>query len=845
MKKQCFILFMCFLLLAACNNASPKEEIIINLQEKGAEVPSSMYGLFFEEINHAGDGGLYAELIQNRGFEEQVTPSGTVLRNGRAYAPATPSYYSLKVNNWFVNWNIEEKKFTAWSVVGDKCSVAKDVLIPDAPLHKNTPNAFRLTIKNIENGGKAALVNSGYWGVPVKENEKYDLRFYLRTSDYNGTVKASIFDPTTGKEVAAQTLNVDNNGKWTEYKAELTSSKTADQCDFRLEFTANGSVFVDYVSLFPRNTFQGRPNGLRKELAEMLIGLKPAFMRWPGGCIVEGATLENRVKWQETIGDPMTRRGEWSLWGYRSTWGLGYHEFLQFCEDAGMDGMFVANVGMSCSIRNGDYVSGNSVEPYLQDIRDAIEYALGDKTTEWGAKRAENGHPAPFPLKYVELGNENGSLRYVNNFNYIYDKLKKEYPQLTFINTLTWWFDELKEVEKTDMIDPHWYENPAYFFNNSNLFAEAPRGKYDIYVGEYACNNGVGRGTMEAALSEAAFIFGMERNSDIVKMASYAPLISNDNQPNWSCNLIWIKGNNVMGRASYYVQKMFAENRPDYNVFIDKTTTEAKSKTIDAGATGVGSWNTQVEYKDIKITSGGKTITPDIEKFSAQKGEWKISDGVLSQISRQTATQRIFKEFSGDNYTLELKARKNGGAEGFSIYYGMTEDGQKGYVFNIGGWGNTATAVERITGSSNSGTVGRSVRHTIETGRWYDLKIIVTPYKSELYIDGKPIVAGEAQTYPLQFFISGYDANTNELIIKAVNAENIPYKTTFRLKGAQNVERKGKVITLKATGLDDENSFEEPEKIYPQESEYKQFGKVFNYEFPPFSYTVLRVKVDK
>ncbi|EKU91050.1 alpha-L-arabinofuranosidase C-terminal domain-containing protein [Bacteroides oleiciplenus] len=843
MKRVSFCLAASALLWSACSTMVPQDEIVINLQDKGAEVASSMYGIFFEEINHAGDGGLYAELIQNRGFEEHELPSGTMLREHKACAPTSPSYYGGHENNWYAHWDEEALKFKAWSVVSEKCDVTKDVITPSEPLHKNTPNAFKLGISNIETGGKVELINSGYWGIAVKENEKYDLRFYLFSRDYKGTVTANIYDTASGEVVASHTFEVNHSGKWVEYKAELIAGKTINKGEFRLEFTANGNLFVDYVSLFPRETFKNRPNGLRKDIAEFLAGMKPAFMRWPGGCIVEGATLENRVKWKETLGDPMTRRGEWVLWGYRSSWGMGYHEFLQFCEDLNMDAMFVANAGMSCSIRNGDYVSEAELEPFLQDIRDAIEYAIGNVKSEWGARRAAAGHPEPFPLKYVEIGNENSTDIYARHFNYLYSHLKKEYPDLTFINTMSWKEREIEMVEQTDMVDPHWYENPGFFFAANGLFDDKQRGKYTTYVGEYACNNGVGKGNMEAALSEAAFIMGMERNSDFVTMTSYAPLLCNDHQPNWKCNLIWFNNEQVVGRASYYVQKMFADHAPDYNLGISKSVGELQTKLIKTGTFGIGSWDTKVDFKDIKVTQHGEVRAIDPSQFEHKQGEWNVlPDGVISQTAIQAATRTLLKDFSSDEYTLELKVLKNEGREGFFIYYGMTEDGMNGYVFNVGLWGNTNVGVECFMDGSTAGILGTTKPISVQTGQWYDVKVEVTPLKATLYVDGKVALETLAETYPLHFFASGYDETAGEVIVKVVNANSKPYVAEFKLDGAAVIENTGKVISLKANSLGEENSFDEPYKIYPEVISYDKFGKNFNYEFSPFSYTVLRIK---
>lgn len=563
------------LLFAATCGTAVAQELRVDLSARGHEVNPDMYGIFFEEINHAGDGGLYAEMVQNRGFEEHVLPLGMVYRDGKIYGPNLPCYATGKKVGWEDRWDMDAKKMQAWRVDAKGCAVDYDVEVPEVPLHKNTPHAMRL---DIGGRGTAVLANTGYWGMAVEQGGKYDLRLYLNSADYAGSVSVEIFDKATAQTVCSRTLDFKPAGTWQELTATLQAGAEAHDCELRLTFRSEGrsTVWVDYVSLFPQDTYKGRKNGLRKDVAGLLEGLHPRFMRWPGGCIVEGASLDSRVRWQETLGDPMTRRGEWSLWGYRSTYGFGYHEFLQFCEDLGMDGMFVANAALGCSYRNGDYTDDpKEVERYLQDIRDAIEYAIGDPAAnKWAAKRAAAGHAKPFPLRYVEIGNENFGPVYVRHFNYMYGALKAEYPQLTFINTMGGLDYEMGDVVKTDMVDPHWYVNPEYFFKSGNLFDERPRRDFTVYVGEYACNGEVGSGNMLAALSEAAFMFGMERNSDLVKMASYAPLLVNVNQPNWSCNLIWFDSYRAMGRASYYLQKLMAENRPDYNVGVSMTQTQ-------------------------------------------------------------------------------------------------------------------------------------------------------------------------------------------------------------------------------------------------------------------------------
>lgn len=541
---------------------SAQNVLTIDCSKPGAQINPQMYGIFFEEINHGGEGGLYAELVRNRNFEEHVLPRGMELKDGFACAPHSRNYayqpdkpdewITMEYHDWKTPWNTDSLKMIGWSVAGNADYDVTD----EMPLHPNTPNSMYLKMK--ETG--VVLENEGYWGMAVKQGGSYDLRFYLNAVDYAGSVNVRIVSSDKKTVLAEHRFNIEKAEKWQEYTAVLKSVGNDVKASLQLVFEKPGCVYVDYVSLFPQDTFKGRKNGMRKDIAQILADLKPGFMRWPGGCVVEGATLENRMRWKESIGDPMQRRSEWIRWNYHSSWGMGYHEFLQFCEDLGAKAMYVANVGMSCVGNNGDYT--DDLEPFVQDIKDAIEYAIGDVTTTWGAKRAAAGHPEPFPLAYVELGNEQFGSIYAERYEYFYSRLKPLYPDITFICTLG--MDNMKDaLKEVDMIDPHWYSEPKFFYENTHLFDDVKRGKFDIYVGEFAC---IAESNITGALSEAAFMIGMERNADIVKMASYAPLLENVNQRDWQTNLIWLNSGQVMGRSSYYVQKMFSTNVPTYNL---------------------------------------------------------------------------------------------------------------------------------------------------------------------------------------------------------------------------------------------------------------------------------------
>jgi len=842
------------LALAAGSAANAQETFLIDAGTKGHEINPGMYGIFFEEINHSGDGGLYAELIQNRGFEEQQIPGGFhAAGTNKIQTDQFVRYLDLKSNQLTWDWNYAAKKMTGWKTDCVNCDLKYDVLTPAKPLHENTPNAMNLIISNAGKDASARLINTGYWGIAVKKGDSYDLRFYLNTKDYQGKVKAVILDADCKETLGEFAFEVDNSGEWKEYKGVIKAEDTLNNANFALVFSGNGTIDVDYVSLFPQKTFNNRPNGMRPDVAQMLADLKPKFMRWPGGCIVEGIMLDNRVKWKETLGDPMTRRGEYDLWGYRSTWGMGYHEILQFCEDMGMDCMFVGNAGLSCIGWGGEYVSEDAVEPYYQDIKDAIEYAIGDPAAnEWAKKRADAGHPAPFPLKYVEIGNENFSARYDANFKYIYNKLKAEYPQLIFLNTMG--IDHAEEFNLRlgkDMIDPHWYVAPEFFYNNRRIFDNTPRGHYDIYVGEYATNVNVGEGNMEAALSEATFMMSMERNSDLVKMASYAPLITNDHAPNWHCNLIWQHSGEVFGRASYYNQKLFSENLPTYN--IPSRLCSERAEVAYDGRAGIGTWLTAATFRNFKVTDhDGKTIyaadfSGHRDEWTDMQGTWGVgSDGTMGQtVSNLNRCITLMNTLAFRDGVIEVEAMKTAGAEGFLLTFGCDDNGWNHYYqLNVGGWNNTGIAFEDVTNGTGA-VISERPSFRIENNRWYKLKVVCKNGKIEGYVDDKLYCSHDFGTETVGRIAShtGYDVAAGEIVVKVVNAESDALPLTLQLNAA-DIAPVASVETLKAESLWDENSFSLPELVAPVKSTVSGVSEKFKYSFEPHSLTIIRIKAN-
>ena len=828
-------------LLLVSGGCTPDEEpeatIRIDLARRGADIPASMYGIFFEEINHAGDGGLYAELIQNRGFEDSSVPEGYTVKGDRIFPPTDRANHLTGARphpDLSFRWNPDP--IPAWRFEQLEGSGASAELTREYPLNEASPTALKVTLPE---KGRIALSNCGFWGMNIEKGKGYYLR--MNTSNGNRFEGRAILKLVAedGTELCNRPLAIDPDRTWCEYTGQLTATGSDPHARFVIELEGTGTLLLDYVSLFPE-TFRNRINGLRKDITQTLEALHPAFVRWPGGCIVEGIDLSNRIEWKKTIGDPKNRPGIYDTWGYKATMGFGYHEFLQFCEDIGAAGMFVCNAGIGCQGRVGDACREEDLDAFIQDALDAIDYALGDGTTEWSRKRVENGHPEPFPLQYVEIGNENWGPVYEKRYDRFYRAIKAKYPRLTLISTLG--LGGQHRHERVDMIDPHWYVAPEFFLSSSRLFDQQERGGYAVYVGEYAVNQQVGGGNLLGALAEAAFLSGMERNSDLVKMASYAPLLENVNDRVWPTNLIWFDSHRVMGRSSYHVQKMYAENRPDYN-----TATEfeqPRSGVQVSGRIGLGGWNTDNEYRELKVTlPDGRVIEADMERgWTPKGGTWSAADGTLSQEGPGVMRWSIWdspEEFS--DCSISVKARKKSGDEGFILYFGM--QGETGYVLNIGGWGNQTTAFQRMVGADMP-QIPNNIAQQVETGRWYDIRIDIHGDSFTYSLDGKRMLEARIEQ-SRQYVVSGYDETTGEEVIKFVNATEKPFTAGIELAGAESVGRTGKAIVLTSGDPSDENSLDNPEKVVPEERVYKGFSDRFTYTFDPWSFTVLRIKVQK
>jgi len=416
MKKSLFI----FIITLSVTFLRAQTTMTIDASKPGADISKDLYGVFFEEINHAVEGGLYAELIRNRGFEENRMPEGMTREGDHLHTP----------KGWKHRYP-EPESLAGWSLLLTGKAEASMSQVSENPLNTATPKSLQLDVKAVKSG-TVSVLNSGFWGIEIEKGKTYELSFYAHCDPaFKGELEVrlegpdgSIFGKKKIKGIGAE---------WKKFSCSITATGGNPKGRFAISPLSTGTIWFDVVSLFPKDTYKNRPNGMRKDIAGLIEDFKPGFLRFPGGCIVEGATLENRVKWFNTIGDIAERPGHWVLWDYHATDGVGFHEYLQFCEDLGAAPMYVIPVGMSCQFRKCEVVHKDELQPYIDEVLNALEYAMGPVTSKWGAVRAKNGHPEPFKIKYLEIGNENYGPVYFEHYNIFYKAIKANYPQLNTI----------------------------------------------------------------------------------------------------------------------------------------------------------------------------------------------------------------------------------------------------------------------------------------------------------------------------------------------------------------------------------------------------------------------------
>jgi alpha-L-arabinofuranosidase len=794
-------LFVVFFVLATVVQAQTAK-ITVDVNKPGHPVSPSLFGIFFEDINLSADGGLYPEMVKNRSFEDADTPQ---------------------------DW-----KFTS---VDGKSSAS----ISNADLFAQQPvpplNPFNRKALLISASGSFKLENSGYWGMNMAQGENYTLKLAARAIDgFSSPLKIHILD-SKGSEISSGEIKGITDS-WAYYTVNLKISTGEPKASLEISGTGNGKLFLDMVSLLPNKTWKN--HGLRTDLSEALDAIHPKFLRFPGGCWVEGDDFKHMNHWKNTIGNIDTRTALWNIWGYNATNGLGFHEYLQLAEDLGAEPLFCINIGMS----HKEIIPLDQMGQWVQDALDAIEYANGLESSVWGALRAKNGHPKPFNLKYLEIGNENGGTPYNERWPLFVKAILAKYPDMKLIANE--WAGGHPKEPNPELIDEHYYNNPDWFIWNSNKYDSYDRKGPKIFIGEYAVTSGTGNGNLRGAIGEAAWMTGMERNSDVVVLGAYAPLLCNANHKAWPVNLINFDSYRWFGLPSYYVQEMFSNNQGTNVLPFSVENNPAIETPVGMGCIGLGTWMNSAEFKDVVVTApNGKVLfKPDFSKVDNNwrqtgKGEWSAKDGVL----KQSAIQQNVTVFMGDStwkdYTITLKARMISGENGFQIYFHSKKNGERNR-WDVGGWNNALYHLEM-------GLATVEMKGKVEMGRWYDVKIEISGNNAKAYLDGKLIQEISDKTLAVKSLIMSAvsDTKSGDVILKIVNASAKAIKSQIDLKDAKNLTGTGTAKVLTSASPLDENTLEEPKKVVPKTEDVKLNGTSLKRTFAGNSLTVIRLSTKK
>lgn len=789
-----------------------KPKLNVYTQQTGAEL-GDLFGIFFEDLNHAADGGLYAELVQNRSFE---------------FDPVDRHDYH---------------PLTAWEKVERGGGRACLSVESGSSVHPENPHYAVIEI--LEPGTGVGLSNAGFnTGIPVKAGEKYLFSVYMRRSGSFGTPVQVLIEDSSGAVNASVEFTVDS-AEWQKYEAVLTAEVTDNSCRLVILTGGAGRLELDMVSLFPEKTYLGRRNGLREDIALLLAEMKPRFMRFPGGCLVHDGSLNpddrnSMYRWKKTIGDVTSRPPRRNNWGYNQTLGLGYYEYFQFCEDIGAKAIPVLPGGYDP--HHGRMVPLDELGPWIQDALDVIEFARGDASTEWGAVRSSLGHPEPFGLDYIAIGNEEVGEPFFERYPYFHKAIKERYPDMQVINS-SGPFAAGGEYERgwasarehgSDLVDEHYYQSPEWFLANMDRYDHFKADEPKVFLGEYASWGN----TYYNALVEAAFMTRLEHNAHAVGLACYAPMLCNVDYVNWKPDMIWFDNHQVFGTPNYYVQKLFMNHQGDRLLHMEAENLPEQPEGLQPPVKGsivLAAEKSAVTYRNITLTNNLTGERRVIEETV------ELDDAEAAASKEEEFRSFLLGNTDWSDYTLQLTARKNGGVRGFLIYFGM-QDGMNRLNWELGGWQNQDSILSSVT--SGRGSCLTQSLFTVENDTDYELKLHVSGRQITASINGIEINRAEDRLPELQplYYTASVEDISGDVIVKAVNVLDTPLSVRVELKELNTASYTAEVHELSGVELDAENSFADPLKVSPSTRAIAFKGHSFEYDFPGHSVTLFRIK---
>lgn len=758
-----------------------------------------LYGLFFEDINHAADGGLYAELVQNRSFEFDKIDK--------------EDYHS----------------FTAW----EKSEDAAWEICTKNPLHAENVHYVRVQAKKdsfIRNLGfnSGIFVEAGrnydfsVWARMTEKNNAAEVKFVVSVIEEDGTVCALADCPVTITTEA-----------WTKYELMLTAVKTTTAGRLQITFAEECTVDMDMVSLFPQDTFLGKKGGLRRDIAEALQEMKPKFMRFPGGCLTHDGNLNDKARnsmyrWRRTLG-PVEQRPTWrNNWRYNQTLGLGYFEYFCFCEEIGAKPLPVVPAGFNP--HKGEGVPLSEIDEWVKETLDLIEFANGDENTTYGKIRAEMGHPAPFGLEYLGVGNEEIGDGFFERYPYFHKAIREHYPEIKIINTAGPFavgegYDAGWESAKkygSDLVDEHYYSSPEWFLGNMHHYEDFDENGPKVFLGEYASWGN----TYYNAIVEAAYMTHLEK-AKAVALACYAPMLANVDYVNWRPDMLWFDNHRIMKTPNYHVQKMFMVNQgtaavryetEDLSEIIRLSETETLS-----GAIAIAGNDVEGRIWDIKITeqnTGREAIVTQLPEFVVTKEN----------------KEHLLKEVYAEAYELEFKFQRTSGRKGLKIFLGKTET--ENTLWEFGGWDNWDCNIMSFHNGRGS-TISHRIFHVEDME--YTLCMEVNGRSIRTYVNGVLWNNTVNRLPEIEELYISTSVETREngdrTIVKAVNLTGEAKNVALCLEGVQRTV--ANITELSGYALTEENTLDNPNQVVPKEKTAVVEANTLNYTFPPHSVTVL------
>ena len=776
-------------------------QLTINANQKVKEL-GDLYGIFFEDLNHAADGGLYAEMVQNRSFEYDATDN--------------PTYHAL----------------TAWQRIQRGSSMVKLHVESSEPLHPNNPHYLVLDVNRAGMGG---VQNSGYYkGMWVRQDHRYRFSCWYRLRSRKPVTVLVRLESADETQCYAEERIVADSHDWARATCTLTATATDTTARLVVAVEEPVSLALDMVSLFPEATFRGRENGLRADLAQMLADLKPKFMRFPGGCLVHCGSLnpndrESMYRWKHTLG-PVEQRTTWrNIWQYNQSLGLGYYEYFLLCEDIGAQPLPVIPGGWDPHTWRG--ADKEDMQEWIDEALDLIEFANGSAETVWGRRRCELGHPEPFHLKYLAIGNEEVGEEFFERYEIIHRAVKEKYPDIRLISSggpgcagsvFDRGWAQARELGAS-YVDEHFYQSPDWFVANAHRYESYPAQGTQAFLGEYASHGD----TWWNALAEAAFMVGMEKAPGL-GLACYAPLFCHVDDAKWKPDMICFNQHQVYGTPSYHVQKLMMNHQGDQEVVVEQTAPATMKPPVKlTGEIAFVAQNNDVSVADVVVTNldTGETVMADDFRLGGESQE------------------RLIAKIDWENYRISFRAVRHSecdeahhvGGRPFALEFARKDEKNK-LRWHIDGW-MSLTSISHYAGEDFCDLVLNEFPH--EKERWYSYALEVLGDELVMVIDDKRFPATRACQPVIEplYSCASVEEATGDLIVKVTNLQTAVVETELQLNGFDPA--KVEIYQMSGFKHTDRNSLDEPEKVVPN-TITAHAEAVMRWFFPPESLTILR-----